>query len=100
MFGDIGHGTMMFIIGLILVLNRKNLSKNGFHAISVASFMVLLMGFFAMFCGYMYNDFMGISIEFTDTCFKQEGSEWIKKENCFNFFGIDAIWGRSHNDIA
>ena len=32
-------------------------------------YLLLLMGFFAFFCGLMYNDFMGIPLKMFNSCY-------------------------------
>jgi len=47
MFGDILHGTLLFIIGLILCTFDYRLK------IGDVKYMILQMGFWAMFMGWM-----------------------------------------------
>lgn len=65
MFGDLGHGFMLFITGLFMVILGKN-SKN---SIFKAKYLVLLMGIFSMFCGLLYNDFFSFSLNLFGSCY-------------------------------
>ena len=70
------------------------------------------MGFFGTFCGFMYNDFLSIPINFP-TCFtnridlnpgqKAENITYYelnKTENCNYKFGLDPIWLTATNELA
>ena len=101
MFGDIGHGLVVFILGLILCLNNKDLSKTILKPILVARYFVLLLGFFSVFCGLLYNDFLSIPIYFK-SCYPKKGKEndhLNKIENCSYKFGIDPVWYISSNEL-
>lgn len=58
MFGDVGHGLILFIAGLYL--NHKCNSK--LSPFNNLKWLLILMGFFAIFCGFIYNEFFSISI--------------------------------------
>lgn len=94
MFGDIGHGGVLFLIGLFLTLFGEK-----FPALSFAMplrYIVLLMGFFATFAGFVYNDFMAIPVEVANSCY--EGEDQIK--DCVYPFGLDYRWYISANELA
>ena len=58
MFGDIGHGAVIFIIGLFLVFfydNRLSLFNE-------VKYLLLLMGFFSFYCGFVYNEFFAMPL--------------------------------------
>jgi V-type H+-transporting ATPase subunit a len=60
MFGDIGHGGVLLIIGTFLCLFGHK-----FPALKMAMafrYILFLMGLCATFCGLVYNDFMSIPI--------------------------------------
>ena len=113
MFGDIGHSLMIFGAALYLCLNSKTLEKNTiFKTILPFRYFLLLMGFFGTFCGFMYNDFLSIPINFP-TCFtnridlnpgqKAENITYYelnKTENCNYKFGLDPIWLTATNELA
>jgi V-type H+-transporting ATPase subunit a len=65
MFGDIGHGFLMFLAALYLVLNEKKLSQdNGeiFKMFFGGRYMMLMMGLFSIFTGAIYNDIFSLSL--------------------------------------
>ena len=70
MFGDIGHGLALFTFGLFLYLKKDSFSET---LVSIRS-LLIFMGFFATFCGFIYNDFLALPFPLTDSCY-------IKYEN-------------------
>ena len=101
MFGDIGHGFVVFLLGIIFCLNNKNLSKTILKPFLVARYFILLLGFFSVFCGLLYNDFLSIPIYFK-SCYPKQGDEnehLNQKNNCSYKFGIDPVWYISSNEL-
>ena len=68
MFGDIGHGVLFTMLGMYLVFNEDNLSKvkNMNEMMKMAydgRYMLLLMGLFAVYCGFIYNEFLCLGLD-------------------------------------
>lgn len=106
MFGDIGHGLVLFGLGIYLLINDSWLRKgNGFQKMaSQMRYMITLMGFFAFYCGWIYNDLIGFNYNFFGSCYDPKainpdsGDRHIHaKEGCVYPFGIDPIWGKAEN---
>jgi V-type H+-transporting ATPase subunit a len=59
------------------------------------------MGFFALYCGLIYNDFVSLRLNLFGSCysnkveFEDSGNKYIKRndKNCTYSFGLDPIWG-------
>jgi len=63
MFGDIGHGGMLFIFAIIICIFADQIKKiEGMEYLVRMRYMLLLMGFFATYMGVLYNDFMSIPL--------------------------------------
>lgn len=69
MFGDIGHGLILFIVGLLLVFNNDAVKNSSLKLFSTLRYMILMMGFFAFYCGWIYNDFLGLGLNLFGSCY-------------------------------
>ncbi len=116
MYGDIGHGSILLGAGLFLVLSYSRMAK-GKRDISEATstmymsrWMILLMGFFSVYCGLIYNDYFALGLDlfgsrwiFTDTGKSFVGQPTCELEGggpCTVYpFGTDPAWHRAENDL-
>lgn len=103
MFGDIAHGLFLFVFGMYLVLNNNLLSKSDslIKILLPGRFLFALMGFFALYCGFLYNDLASISLPLGYSCWNPIGDDKTAKiKNCDYYFGIDHTWNSSSNDLS
>lgn len=113
MFGDLGHGFIVFLVAVYFIRNEKfyNSLRNKDEILDMAfsgRYIVLLMGVFSMYTGLMYNDLFSKSL----TLFKS-GWDWDFPENFKEgvtvtatkikgktyAFGLDWVWHGSENGL-
>uniref|UniRef100_A0A914KSE6 V-type proton ATPase subunit a n=1 Tax=Meloidogyne incognita TaxID=6306 RepID=A0A914KSE6_MELIC len=112
MFGDLGHGLIMFLFGLYLVLKEKRLeaariNDEIFQMFFSGRYVIFLMGLFSIYTGFIYNDVFSKS-------FNIFGTSWGATDEYLNHtddpermlvlpphiayssppypFGVDPIW--------
>lgn len=108
MFGDVGHGLALFLIALYITTSNLYLIKEG-KMIYKIRYLLLLMGFFSVYCGFIYNDFVGVKMYNAASCYISDEvsdsgvdrREVIHKvSNCVYPVGLDHVWGFSKNEIS
>lgn len=102
MFGDIGHGGLLFAAAVLLVKYNDKLKKNpDFEGLLSARFLFLMMGLCATYCGLIYNDFMSLTWNLFGSCFKEiEGSEETELiDGCVYPIGFDPKWYIANNEL-
>ncbi|EGT56751.1 hypothetical protein CAEBREN_30288 [Caenorhabditis brenneri] len=67
MFGDMGHGVIMFLAALFFILKEKQLEAARikdeiFQTFFGGRYVIFLMGVFSIYTGFMYNDVFSKSI--------------------------------------
>lgn len=94
MFGDVGHGGMLWIFGLIIS------GKPAWFSEGVRAYrhLISLMGFFAFYCGFVYNEFFSLPLIFQDSCYDQQTMH--RKVECVYAFGMDHVWHTNKNGIS
>ena len=76
MFGDICHGSVLTLLGITLCIMRR---RSGVVDLATdssltgqlfrARHLILLMGLFSTYCGFLYNDFASIPLSVFGTCY-------------------------------
>jgi V-type H+-transporting ATPase subunit a len=106
MFGDIAHGLVLLTFGLVLIFMTNKLKTSAFKMLIPLRYMVTMMGFFACYCGWIYNDFLGISFNLFGSCYPMpsehvmhEATYLFPKPGCTYPFGVDPAWERSSNEL-
>lgn len=117
MYGDIGHGSFLFAGGLYLLWNEQANDKAklgemaaGMHA---GRYMITMMGFFAVYAGFIYNDMFALGLNLfrsryyfagQDAGGVEEGAiaapvaDYGEPETVYPF-GLDPIWHVSSNEL-
>ena len=68
-------------------------------------YMITMMGFFAVYCGFIYNDIIGFNVNLFGSCYSPQehpskddktiNRPFSPAPDCVYPFGIDPIWGRA-----
>lgn len=88
MFGDIGHGILMALFAAYLVRNEKRYNSMGKRMGEMMKtcydgrYIILLMGIFSIYTGFIYNEFFAVPIDFF-------GSRWKYTSESAMACGID-----------
>ena len=117
MYGDIGHGSFLFCAGLYLLYNEKKHESQkmgemagGMHA---GRYMITMMGFFAIYAGFIYNDMFSLGLNLFTSRYSFEGQDYYNVENGVEAeptaeygssesvypFGLDPIWHVAQNEL-
>lgn len=117
MFGDAGHGVIMSLFALWMVLKEKNLMQAGGSEIWLTFFngryMILFMGIFSIYTGFIYNDVFSKSMNLFGTSWSPPKlaanttfyPEHLTLDPQYTFsgspypLGMDPIWAISQNKI-
>ncbi|GBO99090.1 hypothetical protein EVAR_7051_1 [Eumeta japonica] len=117
MFGDLGHGIIMAMFGGWMVTNEKKLgakkTKNEIWNIFFAGrYIILLMGCFSMYTGFVYNDMFSISlnvfgsswsIPYDNVTMEANAALQLDPRDAYSkkpyFIGIDPVWQTADNKI-
>ena len=106
MFGDICHGLVLIAISALLCLYGDTLvrSKSIFASMIRIRYLFLLMGIFAVFCGFIYNDFAGLNLNIFKSCFyavheSDEALQVKRTPGCSYYFGMDPFWKYSMKQL-
>jgi len=118
MYGDVGHGTFLFLTGIMLVWNEKKTEAGpkpdeltgGMHT---ARYMLLMMGFFAVYAGFVYNDCFSLGLDLFGSRYHFEGQEdgtveegdvaelvaEYGSDDAVYPFGLDPMWHVAQNEL-
>jgi V-type H+-transporting ATPase subunit a len=117
MYGDIGHGLFLFLAGCYLLWNERANDNaklgemgEGMHA---GRYMITMMGFFAVYAGFIYNDMFSLGLNLFGSRWKFEGQDegsveegalaspiaQYGSDGSVYPFGLDPIWKVSSNEL-
>ena len=98
------HGTLLFLFATWLCFTDRSNPYSLSGALGPVRYFLLMMGFFSIYCGFIYNDFSSLPVMlFGDGCYdKLEKSTtsdvyyaYKTDQECVQPFGMDPIWYRS-----
>ncbi|KAL7721569.1 V-type proton ATPase subunit a [Entamoeba marina] len=105
MFGDGGHGIIITLFALVMIILQEKIKKTQlneiFEMLFDSRYMILLMGLFSIYCGMIYNEWFGIQIDLFGTAWdSNDGEYYIHNTKGYVYiFGIDPIWKSSNNEL-
>ncbi|RYH14284.1 V-type ATPase 116kDa subunit family protein [archaeon] len=112
MYGDIGHGSVLAIAGLYLIFTESRAGQRGMdemlNGIYSARYMLFAMGLFAIYAGFIYNDFFSIGLllgrsnyAFNDQTDGAPATQLSKygDSGAVYHFGVDPAWKLSGNEL-
>jgi len=117
MFGDVGHGILMFLAALFICIKEKQLASINneiFAMLFSGRYVVLLMGAFSIFTGLVYNEMFAKPLSifgannwiFNTLKLNEEGKEeQLGDLEAFNKngrvypFGMDPVWLDAENKL-
>ncbi|KAI3379440.1 hypothetical protein SNEBB_003701 [Seison nebaliae] len=124
MFGDLGHGLLLTVIALILVLGEKKfiakrIKSEVWNIVFSGRYILLLMGVFSMYTGLLYNETFARPIKLASSSWRVDFDDKFINENpliqldpapissanatmysgASYAFGIDPLWQLSTNKI-
>lgn len=82
MFGDVGHGSLLLLAGIYLTLKSDDLKRNGQASLAAARYALLLLGLFACYCGFVYNEFFAMPLNMFNSCYQtDEQGQFLKVQH-------------------
>jgi len=108
MFGDLGHGFLMFLAALVLVLKEKEISRikrdEIFDMAYYGRYMVLMMGLCSMYTGFIYNDAFSMSLSLFKSGWSwpsswKLGESIVAHQTGVYAIGFDPIWHSAENAL-
>ncbi|KAK7024942.1 V-type proton ATPase subunit A [Favolaschia claudopus] len=109
MFGDIGHGCIIFFAALYMIMVEKKWAKSDLDEITgqffFGRYIILLMGLFSMYTGLMYNDIFSRSLHLWHSGwdFPAEGNSTslhaVQNGHMYPF-GLDPGWHGAANGLV
>ena len=122
MYGDIGHGSLLLAGGLFMIKNDSKFRSSDSELIKgffSARYLIAAMGFFAVYAGFLYNDFLSLGTAFftsrfadpppmpasVSPQFEMIPQPWFNRLNAVDGgagpypFGLDSAWAGASNEL-
>lgn len=112
MYGDIGHGLMLLMVGVYAVMKADEL-KYTVPQMYDGRYILLMMGLFAVYCGFLYNDFFSVGLDLFGTRWVRgtgKPGQAVASTPLFDVkneggagpypFGIDPGWHGAQNELV
>ena len=116
MYGDVGHGSLLLLAGLWLIKQNPETVSPNLKPFLKARYLLTAMGFFAVYAGFLYNDFFSLGMKFFASRFEHAESTaadgsveyqpvaWFDSRNVGGKsgpypFGLDPAWHGASNEL-
>eukprot|EP01103_Thecamoeba_quadrilineata_P002384 TRINITY_DN12348_c0_g1_i1.p1 TRINITY_DN12348_c0_g1~~TRINITY_DN12348_c0_g1_i1.p1 ORF type:complete len:868 (-),score=155.85 TRINITY_DN12348_c0_g1_i1:42-2408(-) len=111
MFGDLGHGFMMFCFAMFLVLRERQIMQMKLDEMVMTCFegryIILLMSLFAMYAGAIYNETFSLPFAIFPSQWSYNATIELPANEfaIFNpnvsayYFGVDYNWHNAQNSL-
>lgn len=112
MYGDIGHGSVLALGGLYLILTESKANARGLDemlkGLYSARYMLFAMGLMAVYAGFIYNDFFSLGLDLFGSNYQfnsQEDGATATMATSYGDpkgvypFGVDPAWKISGNEL-
>lgn len=109
MFGDIGHGLIIFFAALYMILQEKKWARQELDEIVgqffYGRYIILLMGMFSVYTGLMYNDIFSKSLHIWHSGWdfleaEPNGASYALSNGHIYPFGVDPAWHGADNGLV
>ena len=106
MFGDICHGSLLLLGGITLCYLKGRSSADSVDPDSTLAnlfkvrHLILLLGIFSTYCGFLYNDFASIPLYLFGSCYSINGTTASQLPGCVSKTGLDPVWYLASNELA
>ena len=95
------HGTILFIIASMICFSKRE-EGTLFGLFGPIRYLLLLMGLFSTFCGFIYNDYTSIPLKiFGNSCFNINHADksTTLEPDCVYPVGVDPSWYLGTNEL-
>ncbi|KAJ3439076.1 v-type proton atpase subunit a [Anaeramoeba flamelloides] len=107
MFGDFGHGILLTIFAIWVLMNSKKLGIKAqtdeiIKILYDGRYIIFMMGLFSVYCGFIYNEIFAVSMNWFGTCWEPRNNSTVldlKTKTCTYPVGVDPSWAGTTTEL-